>query len=257
MSKGNVRNGACLLGGIAVVSVLLSVQPAADVYGRQATVVTCVQPDASGPFPGQASGDLPAGQRCPGEIAATLAGAHSTRVALWASSPLSGPIAGAPVANFGMVEEGIVYRSAQPTEADYRWLLGQGFKSIVSFRREKGDNSQEVLGLGFRNYLWLNVEDEREPSDEQAERFLDFVTDPQNWPVLIHCKVGLGRTGTMAALIRYAIDGWSMQDAIMEARLYRGGVDLVPSQLEWLAHWAASHPPACHRPLAPAQSDPL
>lgn len=177
-------------------------------------------------------------------------------VAPWHPSPLSGPIENPRIMNFGVVEQGIVYRSAQPTEANYDWLLSNGFKSVVSFRREKGDDRDHVLGLGFRNYLWLNIEDERDPTDEHAERFLDFVTDSQNWPILIHCKVGLGRTGTMAALIRYAIDGWSMEEALEEARLYRNGFDLAPSQLEWLTRWAANHPPASHRPITENQGIP-
>ena len=178
-------------------------------------------------------------------------GLHTTRVAPWDTSPFSGPAEDSPLWNFGVVDEGIVYRGAQPSEDNYRWLLDQGFRSIVSFRRERGDERDRILSLGFENYLWLNVEDEKDPTDDQAKRFLDFVTDAENWPVLIHCKVGLGRTGTMAALIRYAVDGWPMDEAIKEARAYRGGVDLVQSQLDWLAQWAATHPPACHRPTAP------
>ncbi len=169
---------------------------------------------------------------------------HTSRIAPWTSSPFSGPVANPPIANFGVVEEGILYRSAQPTEADYDWLLKRGFRSVVSFRRETGDDSSRALDMGFQHSLWLSIEDETNPSDEQAGMFLDFVTDPQNWPILIHCKVGLGRTGTLAALVRYAIDGWTMEEAIEEARLYRNGVDLVPSQLEWLRQWAAHHPPA-------------
>ena len=181
---------------------------------------------------------------------------HTTKVAPWTSSPFSGPAPYSPIPNFGAVEEGSVYRSAQPAEVDYRWLLSQGFTSIVSFRREKKDDREFLLKLGFRNYLWLDIEDETPPTDEQAERFLDFVTDPQNQPVLIHCKVGLGRTGTLAALIRYSIDGWPMEEALEEARLYRNGVDLVPGQVEWLRRWAAKHPPACHRPIDPTQLTP-
>lgn len=178
-------------------------------------------------------------------------GMHTARTAPWVSSPFSGPAPRPAIANFGIIDQGILYRSAQPAGTDYRWLLDHGVKSIVSFRREKPDDRNYLLGLGFKNYLWLDIEDETNPTDQQAQQFLDFVTDPQNWPILIHCKVGLGRTGTMAALVRYAIDGWPMEEAIDEARTYRGGVALVESQEDWLDHWAATHPSACHRPTPP------
>lgn len=96
--------------------------------------------------------------------------------------------------------------------------------------------------------MWLDIEDETAPTDEQAERFLSFVSDSNNWPVLIHCKVGLGRTGTMVALIRYSIDGWSMEEALKEARVYRGGISMVKVQVDWLRRWAENHPPGSYRP---------
>ncbi len=198
----------------------------------------------------QSADPRPVGRaQAPGETGPALAGFHTTRLAPWVSSPLSQPRNDAPMANFGVVDQGILFRSAQPDGDGYQWLLSRGVKSIVSFRRETDDTSSSVLRRGFQNYLWLSIEDETNPTDDQAEQFLRFVTDPQNWPVLVHCKVGVGRTGTMVALVRYAVDGWSMDEAIKEAKLYRGGVELVPSQTTWLNHWAAKHPPACHRPL--------
>lgn len=247
-----------LLNGIALATTLLFILPLADVNGHKAPSssyfqqgtsaslsTSTIRPRTAYPFPG-GQGDDGVDEGRDGAVSS-----HTTRVAPWTSSPMSGPAADPPIANFGVVEDGSIYRSAQPTEADLRRLLKQGFKSIVSFRRETGDTTEHTLNLGFSNSLWLNIEDETNPTDEQAERFLDFVTDPQNWPVLVHCKVGVGRTGTMSALIRYAIDGWPMEQALKESRLYRNGVELVPSQIDWLKRWAASHPPACHRPLPP------
>lgn len=160
----------------------------------------------------------------------------------WPSSPFSGPVSGSPLANYGVVEQGVLYRSAKPDEGGYAWLLQRGFKSTVSFQRETGDSTAQVVGLGFARHLWLDIEDENRPTDAHALRFLQFVADPQNWPILMHCKVGLGRTGTMAALARYTFDGWTMEQAIDEARAYRGGKDLASSQMEWLRSWAVKHP---------------
>lgn len=250
-----MNSGRHLLSVVAVAAVLFLFQPLIGVDGHEAQPLASLQ-GSPADLPGTNGGlrpvaPIPAGPdgRLAGEARDPVAGVHATRAGVWSSSPLSGPVKDAAIANFGVVEEGILYRSAQPSDSDMRGLLRQGFKSIVSFRKESGDHTEELLGLGFKNALFVNIEDETDPSDEQGMRFLDFVTDSENWPILIHCKVGLGRTGTMAALVRYAVDGWSMDGAIDEAKLYRGGIDLVPSQTAWLKRWAANHPPACHRPL--------
>jgi tyrosine-protein phosphatase SIW14 len=167
----------------------------------------------------------------------------------WPFSPLSGPSANTPIANFGVVESGVLYRSSQPDQSQMRRLVGEGFQSVVSLRLEAGDQRDYVISQGFGNYLWLAMEDETPPFTFQAEQFLAFVTDQRNWPILMHCKAGLGRTGTLAALVRYAVDGWPMERAIEEARLYRAGSDLTASQMIWLERWAAAHPPGSHRSL--------
>ncbi len=167
---------------------------------------------------------------------------------VWPFSPPSGPVPDPPVQNFGVIEQGIVCRAAQPTDEQYRELADQGFQSVISFRKERGDEREFILGMGFKYYLYLDIEDENQPTDQQAEEFLSFVTDRRHWPILMHCKVGVGRTGTMAALIRYAVDGWPLEKALEEARAYRSGTDLVAPQMQWLRRWAATHPPGSHRP---------
>ncbi len=231
-----------LLIGIAAVVLIAVAQPAAAGALRLPPIVK------------SAEWVLPIGpQEAPSSAVEANAGPEAIPLpswaALWPASPMSGPVPGAPVRNFGVVEEGILYRSSQPDEAGYRWLRNQGIKSIISFQRETGDNRDYVLSQGFTNYLWLNIEDETNPKDEQAQQFLDFVTNPDNWPILIHCRAGMGRTGTLAALVRYSIDGWPLPDALKEVRLYSGGRDLVDVQMVWLKRWTGAHPPASYRPL--------
>jgi protein-tyrosine phosphatase len=50
------------------------------------------------------------------------------------------------------------------------------------------------------------------------DRFLEIMDDPHNYPVLIHCKAGLHRTGIMTAVYRMEYQGWSPHQAIEEMK---------------------------------------
>jgi hypothetical protein len=50
------------------------------------------------------------------------------------------------------------------------------------------------------------------------DRFLALMDDRDNYPVLIHCRAGLHRTGVMTAVYRMEYDGWSPQQAIRELK---------------------------------------
>ncbi len=87
----------------------------------------------------------------------------------------------------------------------------------------------------------------QEPTDEQAETFLRFVQDPSNWPVHRRCSAGKDRTRMMTALVRYGINGWSLNKALGESRSYRSGKDLPEIRLAWLESWAKKHKPGSYR----------
>ena len=40
--------------------------------------------------------------------------------------------------------------------------------------------------------------------------------DPANYPVLIHCRAGLHRTGVLVAVYRMEYDRWSPSEAVRE-----------------------------------------
>jgi protein-tyrosine phosphatase len=164
--------------------------------------------------------------------------------------PRTGIPLGAPKAygfwSFAVLDGGKISRSGQPLMSEFKWLKKSGWKSVVDLRtdgeyKEVGDDLKlsGFKALGF-NYLALPMRDGAAPTIDQAKQFLKFATDPANQPVEVHCRGGYGRTGTLIALYRYAVDGWTMPQAISESRLFQGGVDA--GQQKWLLNWAKKYP---------------
>jgi tyrosine-protein phosphatase SIW14 len=48
--------------------------------------------------------------------------------------------------------------------------------------------------------------------------FLEFMDNPATYPVLIHCKAGLHRTGIMVAVYRMEYDDWTPHEAMGELK---------------------------------------
>lgn len=153
--------------------------------------------------------------------------------------------------SFALPVPGVLSRSGQPLLSEFAWLQQNGWKGVVNLRvdgergGEIGDDRKlpgfSTLGLA---YLHLPIVEGLPPTEERAEAFLAFVADPAHLPVHVHCRGGIGRTGVMVALYRYAVQGWPMDTAITESRLFLGGVSAL--QADWLRRWASSHAPGSH-----------
>lgn len=156
-----------------------------------------------------------------------------------------GPVENAPVTRYGVIWDGKLSRSGMPKDENgWKWLRDQGVNTVVNFRQ---DNDVDYGKYGIESFLWIPLNGGRMPSDAEAEKFLRFIQDADNSPVHIQCAEGKDRTGMMAALARYAVDGWPMDEALGEAGLYRRGEDLSPERIKWLRDWAAKHRPGSHR----------
>ncbi|MBN2023412.1 MAG: dual specificity protein phosphatase family protein [Pirellulales bacterium] len=133
--------------------------------------------------------------------------AEPTRPAKWAQ-PLE--VEGVP--NLHKVSDKL-YRSAQPTAEGMKNLKEMGVKTVVTLRSFHSD--RKLLGDTGLGYEHIHMK-AWHPEEKEAVRFLKILNDPDRRPVLVHCQHGADRTGTMCALYRIAVEGWTEEEAIRE-----------------------------------------
>lgn len=126
----------------------------------------------------------------------------------------------------------VLYRSAQPTAEGLNLLnqnlavsygLPKEIKTVVNLRNNEGDGAL-VVPTGVR-YEQIPF-DTWQVKETDVVRFLKIVRNPNNQPVLLHCKHGADRTGMMTAIYRIVEQGWRKQDAIAE--MTQGGFGYHP-----------------------------
>jgi len=111
-----------------------------------------------------------------------------------------------------------LYRGAQPTAEGMKQLKKMGIKTVVNLRSLHSDRNEiKDTGLAHEhiNMTTWNTE------DKDVVRFLQIVTDSNRTPVFVHCQHGADRTGTVCAIYRIAVQGWSKDEAIEE--MTKGG----------------------------------
>jgi protein tyrosine/serine phosphatase len=125
-----------------------------------------------------------------------------------------------------------LYRSAQPSREgfvflDTRTSLADGdppINTIVSLRAFNDDSSLVAVSspLRFEEISFKTWH----PEDEDVVKFLRIATTPALQPVLVHCRHGSDRTGTMVAVYRIVVEGWTKAQATDE--MINGGYGFHP-----------------------------
>jgi tyrosine-protein phosphatase SIW14 len=124
--------------------------------------------------------------------------------------------------NFGAIEPGRILRSAQPSPLFLRWLTARhGVRTLINLRgRTPGFESRYAAEQGIRLYSF-DLSATEPPSQADVERFLAILDDPQSYPILVHCRQGVDRTGYMLAIYRMQRQGWTAEQALAEMRAFR------------------------------------
>jgi protein tyrosine phosphatase (PTP) superfamily phosphohydrolase (DUF442 family) len=116
-----------------------------------------------------------------------------------------------------------LYRGDQPSPQGMQNLKNLGVKTIINLRSFHSDRDEiGDTGLVYE-HIYMKA---WHPEEKEAVRFLKIVTDPKRAPVLVHCQHGADRTGTMIAVYRIIVQGWSKAEAIRE--MTEGGFGFHP-----------------------------
>src|SRR3954467_10941239 len=126
----------------------------------------------------------------------------------------------AGVENFARVNPAL-YRGAQPTEEGLKQLKAMGVKTVIDFRSFHSTRKEvEAAGMTPVEIPLRADLGSVPPDDDSLKKFFAVVLDPARQPVYIHCAFGKDRTGTMAAVYRLEMDGWTGDEALEEMEAF-------------------------------------
>lgn len=153
-----------------------------------------------------------AGARADDAAVGALASTDSALVAAERNPKWAQPIEKSGLPNFFKVSDDL-YRGAQPTAEGFRELEKMGVKTVLNLRAFHSDTDL-LEGTALR-YEYISFK-AWHPEDEDVVKFLKIVTDKKKIPIFVHCQHGSDRTGTMVAIYRIIVQGWTKRDAIKE-----------------------------------------
>jgi hypothetical protein len=155
---------------------------------------------------------------------------------------------------------GQVYRSGQMTADGFADAVATyHFRTIVNFQDDYPDpdirlgyfwpgsikESDLCRQLGVR-FIFLPpdlIPHRQFPGHrpEAIDRFLAIMDDPANYPILLHCRAGLHRTGVMTAVYRMEYQYWSPAEAMVELKANGFGEWPATSANDYIAQYVLNY----------------
>ncbi len=127
-----------------------------------------------------------------------------------------------------------LYRSAQPSRTGMEAAAGMGIKTVVNLRSFHSDRDE----IGHLQLAQVHIHMKAwHPEYAEIIEFLKVVADADRKPVLVHCQHGADRTGTLCAVYRIVVEGWTREEAIREMTEGGFGFHEVWANLHgWIMH---------------------
>lgn len=168
-----------------------------------------------------------------------------------------------------VVESGRFYRSGQLTAAGFADAVRRHkIRTLVNVQDDRPDpdlaldsfsgrtikESELCERLGVR-YVWLRpgLEPRSSPGGPRPavlDEYLALMDDPTAYPVLLHCKAGLHRTGVLCAVYRLEYQGWTREAAFRELKGHGFGDAACTEANDYVWQYVLGYAPRSGRPRA-------
>jgi len=127
--------------------------------------------------------------------------------------------------NFGTITEGKVYKSAAIKPSKIKeYVKKHNIKTVIDLRntinQENGLREEREAVEKIDGTKYINIKSPQVPTKENLKDFFKVMDNEANYPVLIHCYHGLGRTMLYVSLYRIEYENMSNEEARSLTRPY-------------------------------------
>ncbi|MBC7773426.1 MAG: tyrosine-protein phosphatase [Pyrinomonadaceae bacterium] len=146
--------------------------------------------------------------------------------------------------NFGIVEDGVLYRSARLTPAATRLVHDKyAIKTIVDLGAFVPGSRQEQIAQDTADALGMTrkvfrLEGDGTGNPNAYVEALRVIADPANQPVLVHCSAGAQRTSGCVILYKNLIEHQPIDGLYDEARSFKHDPRKNPRLKPYLETWS-------------------
>lgn len=124
------------------------------------------------------------------------------------------------VTNFGRVTDNY-FRGGEVTPKGLKNLQAMGVRTVIDLTG-KNDGEENACRRLDMTYHSFPMDADQAPDDAAVEQILGIIQDAKE-PVYVHCSAGKHRAGTICALYRTRVQGWSPDRAWAEQQSYGFG----------------------------------